>query len=114
MVDKDKQAEELMNEVVKRINESAEAMEGWGKAFQMFFTDINTGYWVKVAMDGHVEKFEKGMKDRKESAAVISIDVDTFGGILNKTTGAQEAMNKGKIKIDGGLAELIKLNLIFS
>ncbi len=114
MVDKEKMAAELMNEMVKRINDSAEMMADWGKAFQMVFTDINTGYWLKVAMNGKVEKLEKVIKDKTESAAVISCSVNTFKGLMNKTIGAQSALGSGELKVDGPMSELLKLNLVFS
>ena len=114
MVDKNKLAEDLMNEMAKRINESAEMMADWGKAFQLIFPDINTGYWLKVKMDGHVEALEKVTKDKSQSAAVITMEVLTFKGLMDKSLGAQSAMASGALKVEGPLSELLKLNLVFS
>ncbi len=114
---KEKLAEDVINTITKTINDNYEVMENWGKAFQMVFNDINVGYWIKVAIDGHVEKVEKGSESAlKTKEAVVTMHFDTAGtlkGLLEKTISAQTAMSQGQLKVDGPISELIKLQLIF-
>ncbi len=110
---KQKLAEELINRLIEKINYNAILFEGWGKAFQIMFTDINVGYWIKVAMDGNVEKTENAIK-KNEAVATIYWTTDTMRDVFDKKIGPMEAMNTGAIRIDGALTELLKLNPILS
>lgn len=107
-----KYADELANRMAERIKENAEVMEGWGKAFQVIFTDANVGYWYKLAMDGNLEKFEKAIK-KEEAVVTLSWTTETFGGILDKTLSPMAAMLGGMITIDGPTSELLKLQILF-
>jgi putative sterol carrier protein len=109
---KQKLAEELANRMAERINQYAEVMSGWGKAFQLIFTDADVGYWFKVGMDGKLEKLEKAIKS-DQAVVTLSWDTETFKGILDKELNAQSAYVGGKIKVDGPTMELLKLQILF-
>ena len=115
MVDSNTIAEDTMNEFIKKINDNAESMADWGKAIQFIFADINVGYWFKVANDGHVEKFEKVIKDKNESNATLTFKTPmVLKDVLEKKTNAQTALGIGDVKVDGSINDLLQLNLVFS
>ncbi len=113
MVDKNKQAEDIINTVVKKINDSAELNAGWGKTLQVWFTDINAGYCINVAMDGHVGSVDK-VAEKKQTAVTFNLPVQTFVDIVNKTISSKAAMNNGVLKVDGAVTDLIKVGMFFS
>jgi putative sterol carrier protein len=113
MVDKNKQALDIVNVVVGKINSCAELNEGWGKTLQLWFTDMNVGYCINVAMEGNVKNVEKvSAKQKKE--VTFSMPVQTFVDIVNKVTSSKEAMNSGKLEVDGAVPDLIKVGQFFS
>jgi hypothetical protein len=115
LVDKNKVADELMNEFVKKINDSATFFEGWTRSIQFVFKDINVGYWFKVGNDGHVEKLEKVIKDKKESdGLLIYKSIELLKGLMDKSVGAQSALGSGDLQVEGAMGDLVKLNLAFS
>ncbi len=80
---KEKIADELANRMADRIRENAEVMTGWGKAFQVIYTDANVGYWYKLSMEGILEKFEKAIK-KDQAVVTLSWTTETFKGIMDK------------------------------
>ena len=109
---KERQAEEIIKAITKRINDHSEDIKGWDKAFQIVFTDIMVAYWVKISTDGTVETVEKSTK-KKEAAATINSTTDTLQNILNGTTSAILAMISGQIQIEGTIETLMKLRPAF-
>lgn len=109
---KEKQAEELIQTITKRIDANAEKMKDWGQAFQIVFKDINVGYLIKVSMDGTVEKVEKEI-ERKDAVATITTTTDTLQKILDGATSPMSAMMKGQIQVDGSIGTLMKLGAAF-
>jgi putative sterol carrier protein len=106
--DREKLGEDLIKELTKRINDNADLIAGWGKAFQIVFTDINVGYWIKVSMDGTVEKVEKAIK-KEEAVATISQATETLKGMFDGKISGMEAMSTGLVKVEGPMDALIKL-----
>jgi len=112
MAEKQKTAEELIKTIVTKLNEIADVNEGWGKAVQFSFSDINVGYYLKLAMNGTVEKCDKkpASEMRVEDAeGTVILDVDTLKGILDKTVDPMEALGKGLLRIEGKMDALMKL-----
>ena len=109
----ERQAEELIKTVTKKINANAERIKGWGKAFQIVFRDISVGYWIRVSMDGTVEKVEKAIK-KKESVATITTTTNTLQGILDREISPISAMLSSQIQIEGTIETLMKLCAVFA
>jgi putative sterol carrier protein len=110
--EKKKIADDIMNELAKKLNESKDLTEGWGKAIQIVFTDIETGYNVKFAMDGSIEKTEKKPLSAikpEDAEATCYCTVDDLKDIIDGKVSAMEAMGSGKFRIEGKLDALMKL-----
>jgi putative sterol carrier protein len=110
--EKKKIADDVMKHMEKVLNENKDLNEGWGKSDQVIFTDIETGYWIKFAMDGSVEKMVKKPASEiklEDAEATVSCTVDVIKDVMDGKTNAMEAMGEGKFKIDGPLAALMKL-----
>ena len=43
----------------KRLNEAKAKNANWGKTINIIFPDIETGYALKFAMDGSIEKLKE-------------------------------------------------------
>jgi putative sterol carrier protein len=116
MEEKKKLANDLIDEVTKRINANPEKSKGWGKALKLIFKDIDMAYWLKLSMDGTVETVEKGsitQLETKESVATLNMTTDTFQGVLNGSISPVGAFLKGAIKIQGSIDALLKLASAF-
>ncbi len=116
MTEKKKLADDLIQNVTKKINDNAEKSKGWGKALKLVFTDIGTTYWVKLSMDGTVETVEEGSSTElqtKEAVATLEMTTDTFAGLLNGSVSPVGAFLKGAIKIRGSIDALMKLASAF-
>jgi putative sterol carrier protein len=110
---KEKQAEELIKTMIKRIDANAEKMKDWGKAFRIVFKDINVGYWIKVSIDGSVEKVEKEI-ERKEVVATMTTTTDTLQNIFDGVTSPISAMLNDQMQIEGSIDTLMKLGAAFA
>jgi len=80
----------------------------WGGACQFIFPDLNTGWLVKMKMDGTVESWNEKI-DEDAAEGVVEMDSDTFIGILEKTVIAMEAFQVGKIALRKSMDGLIKM-----
>jgi len=110
--EKKKIADDVMKEMEKKLNENKDLNEGWGKTVQVIYTDIETGYQVKYAMDGSVEKVEKKPASEcklEDAEATVFCTVDDIKDIIDGKTNAMEAMGTGKFRIEGPLTALMKL-----
>ena len=110
---KERQAEELIKTMRKRIDANAEKMKDWGKSFRIVFKDINVGYWIKVSIDGSVEKVEKEI-ERKESVATITTTTETLQNIFDGVTSPISAMLNGQVQVEGSIDTLMKLGAAFA
>jgi putative sterol carrier protein len=110
---KERQAEELIKTMIKRIDANAEKMKDWGKAFRIVFKDINVGYWIKVSIDGSVEKVEKE-QEKKESVATITTTTDTLQNIFDGVTSPISAMLNCQVQVEGSIDTLMKLGAAFA
>ncbi len=114
MSEKQKTAEDIVNRIVKNIDAKSAVLAKWGKSWQMYFTDINVGYVLKMGMDGKVEKIDKA--DKKGVAAVTMIfdTPDTLVKMMNKQLNNMAAMSTGKCKVEGPIPELMKISAAMS
>lgn len=112
MAEKIKMADDLMKVFEKRLNETPELAEGWGKAVQCVFTDIGLGYRFKFAMNGTIEKIEKKPASEiklADAEATIYCLLDTLKEVVDGKLNAMEAMGRGLFKVEGKLEALMKL-----
>ncbi len=112
MSEKKKIAEDIMKEMEKKLNENKDLNEGWGKSVQVMYTDIETAYLIKFAMDGSVEKVEKKTASEfklEDGQATVFCAVDDIKDIIDGKTSAMEAMGTGKFRIEGPIDALMKL-----
>jgi len=111
--DQEKVAEDCIQILTDRIKKNSDKIKGWGKAIRIGFMELDIGYWIKLSMDGTVEKVEKGpWKKIKAMEAVTSLITTTevLEGSLNKTIDARSAAASGQIKIEGSYDGLIRLS----
>lgn len=113
MTDKEKQAEEIVKTITKKINDHSKEIRGWDKAFQIEFTDAKVVYWVKISAGGNVEKVEKSTK-KKAAEATISSTTDTLQNVLDGSTSPILAMMSGQIKLEGKIETMMKLAAVFA
>ncbi len=110
--DLEKNAEDIIQDLSKRINSKSDMVKGWGEAFRVVFVDADIGYWIKVSMDGTIEKIEKGspkvVKAKKAVASLVTT-TETMAGVLDKSIDGGGAIRSGAIKIEGSYDALIKI-----
>jgi len=76
------------------------------KTVQFVYVDINVSYVLELA-GGEVKELKEGTVQRPN--VVVTIDSDTFLGILNGEIDAINAFSAGKIKYKGAMTDLLKL-----
>ncbi|MGD2249846.1 MAG: SCP2 sterol-binding domain-containing protein [Candidatus Methanofastidiosia archaeon] len=114
-MDKEERADSLMETFKEKLDNMAESNKGWTKTIQVAFTDIEKVYIMGVGEDGTVQKFEKKPLAEKESAdATVTMTVDVIDGILKKELNPMMAVMQGKIKIDGDMSVLTRLQPVFT
>ena len=69
----------------------------WGGAVQFVFPDLDTGWMVKMAMDGTVESWDEKI-DEETADGVLEMDSDTWVGVWFKTIHPMEAYTEGRMK----------------
>lgn len=95
----------------RKVNAKPAGSKNWGQSIVINFTDAPEAYLVKFAMDGTVEKIEKGkLNDLKPKAkATMSLTTEILDGSWTEKINATQAFMQGKIKIDGSMQALMKL-----
>ncbi len=92
------EAANAMQTMVEKINEVGPfSSADWGGSIQFVISDLNTGWLLKMAMDGTVENCEEKI-DEDAADGVLEMDSDTWVGINNKTVPPMEAYTEGKMK----------------
>lgn len=76
------------------------------KSVQFVYTDIDVSYVLELA-GGEVKELKEGTIERPN--VVVTIDSDTFLGILDRKIDAIDAFSAGKIKYKGAMTDLLKL-----
>jgi hypothetical protein len=111
--DKEKMAEDCIQILTGRINKNSDKIKGWGKAIRIGFMDLDMGYWIKLSMDGTVEKVEKGPWKKinaKEAVTSLITTVEVLSGSLDGSIDSRSAAVSGQIKVEGSYDGLIKLS----
>jgi hypothetical protein len=80
----------------------------WGGSCQFIFPDLNTGWLLKLKMDGTVEFLEEKV-DEEVATGVIEMDSDTWVGIYEKVISPLEAFSEGKMQVRKSMDALIKI-----
>lgn len=84
--------------MVDKINEVGPYFSAeWGGSIQFIVPDLNTGWLLKMAMDGSVESCDEKI-DEDTADGVLEMDSDTWVGVWFKTIHPMEAYTEGKMK----------------
>ena len=95
--------------MVDKINEvGPDFAPEWGGSIQFVISDLNTGWLLKMAMDGTVESCAEKI-DEGAANGVVEVDSDTFVGIYTKKIATGEATASGKMKVRKSLDALVKI-----
>ena len=98
-----------MDTIVDRLNEVGPYVAAdWGGSVQFVFPDLNTGWLLKMSMDGTVESCAEKI-DEGAANGVVEVDSDTFVGIYTKKIATGEATASGKMKVRKSLDALVKI-----
>jgi hypothetical protein len=115
MVDSFKLFDEVMNRFFQICKENYEVLENWGASVQFVFTEINAGYWFKIAKDGKIEKIEKTIKDKKQAdLTMIFRKPENLQAAIDKKTTGKELMASGDLKFEGSMENLLRLAPLFA
>jgi hypothetical protein len=110
--EKEKIAEDSVNILIGRLKKHPETLKGWGKAFRIGFEDIGMGWWIKIAMDGSIEKVESGPWKKiktKEAVSSLITTADTLAGVLAGEINSQSAAASGAVKVEGSYEGIMKI-----
>ena len=103
------EVEKWLKHVVDKLNEvGPDIAADWGGSCQYIFTDLNTGWLLKLKMDGTVEFLEEKI-DEEAATGVIEMSSDTWVGIYEKTISPIEAFGEGKMQIRKSMEALVKI-----
>lgn len=86
--------------------ELKEDFRKFDKSVQFVYPDVNLSYVLELA-GGEVKEIKEGTVERPN--IVVTIDSDTFLGILDGEIDAISAYSAGKIKFKGAMTDLLKL-----
>jgi putative sterol carrier protein len=104
--DLNKLAEDMMQIVLKKLNDSKSANAEWGKTINMTFSDIDVTYALKYANDGSVTCEKKSADD---AIVNLSIAVPDLKKIMDGEIGGSAAFHDGLMQVEGDLMSLMKL-----
>jgi len=111
-----KMAEDVIAEFTKRINAHSSQLKNWGNAFRLYFVDADVAYWIKLSMDGTVEKVEKGglnLIKKKTALATVNLKAETLKNVFDGVDNIMGAAYGGRIQIEGSSDALMKLAPVF-
>ena len=77
---------------------------------EFIFPDLNTGWLMKLTMEGTVEFCEEKI-DENFADGIIEFDSDILVGIMNKSINPQEVKADGRMKLRKSLDALGKIML---
>jgi alkyl sulfatase BDS1-like metallo-beta-lactamase superfamily hydrolase len=105
-------ADDMIAELEKKFNAMKDSKAGLSKAVGIVFPDIETGYIIKFALDGSVEKVAKkpASEVKPDDADVtVSVDVPNLRTVLNGILSPNDAANMGIFRIEGDRVCLTRL-----
>lgn len=106
---KKEEVKKWMQVIVDKLNEVGPIVaEEWGGSVQFVISDLETGWLVKMAMDGTVESCDEKI-DEEAALGILEMDSDTFVGIISKTLSPLEAQADHKIKARKSMEALMKI-----
>jgi putative sterol carrier protein len=100
-------ADDMMKEIVKKLNTGKEANKDWGKTINIVFSDIEVGYSLKYAMDGSVECKKETVDD--DAIATLNVAVGDLKDVLEGNISGMDAYMNGLFQIDGDMMSTHKL-----
>lgn len=101
----------VMDAMVAKLNEVGPYVsDDWGGSVQFIFPDLDTGWLLKLAMDGTVEFCDERI-DEDFADGILEMNSDILVGIMNKTINPQEVKADGRMKLRKSLDALGKIML---
>ncbi len=95
--------------LVKNIEELHEEIIDYDEIYQVFITDINFNFWLKVSNGTII--YEKGLN--KNASFKVKYTKDILIQILKRKNYGTDAFMKGLIKVDGNLSQGFKYVKLF-
>ncbi|MFW9781828.1 MAG: SCP2 sterol-binding domain-containing protein [Candidatus Heimdallarchaeota archaeon] len=95
--------------IIKNTEELREEIIDYNDIYQIFITDINYSFWIKIS-HGTV-LYKKGIN--REASFRVKYTKDLLIKILKREMLGSEAYMKGKIKADGDLTQGLRFIKIF-
>ena len=109
----EKEAADIINQMETKLNQAKDSNKGWGKTINIIFSDIETGYAMKFAMDGSIEKIEKKpaseLKIEGDALTNAFGDVEDIKQCVIGYISPMDAYIAGMLKVEGDFKALEKL-----
>ena len=96
-------------EVVKNTEEIHEEIIDYNDIYQIFITDLNFNFWLKVSKGSII--YKKGIN--RSASFRIKYTKDLMIKILKRETSGTDAYMKGIIKVDGDLTQGLRFTKLF-
>ena len=97
-----------LQQIVSRFDDPAigQSFKGFQKVLQFHFTDTNQAFVINVANDGSATLEEK---TADKADITITTTTDVLAGILDKKVNPMTAFATRKIKVNGAMEDMMKL-----
>jgi putative sterol carrier protein len=96
-------------EVVKNTEEIREEISGYNDIYQIFITDLNFNFWLKVSKGSII--YKKGIN--RSASFRVKYTKDLMIKILKRETSGTDAFMRGIIKVDGDLTQGLRFIKLF-
>ena len=96
-------------EIVKNTEEIREEIIDYNDIYQIFITDLNFNFWLKVSKGSII--YKKGIN--RSASFRIKYTKDLMIKILKRETSGTDAYMKGIIKVDGDLTQGLRFTKLF-
>jgi len=96
-------------DVVKNSEEIREEIIDYNDIYQIFITDLNFNFWLKVSKGSII--YKKGIN--RSASFRIKYTKDLMIKILKRETSGTDAYMKGIIKVDGDLTQGLRFTKLF-
>ncbi|MEX2690214.1 MAG: SCP2 sterol-binding domain-containing protein [Candidatus Njordarchaeales archaeon] len=103
--------ETAINEVIERFSnpEITKSLANFTRTLKLEFPDIKTLYVLNIE-NGQLKEVKKESVEKADIS--VSMNSDTFIGVINKTISPVKAYMTGKIKVKGSMSDLLKLRKV--
>ncbi len=102
MADREALKKRLDQAVEKLADIGPDIADDWGGTILFKVPDLETGWMMKMAMDGTVESLEEKV-DEEAATSIIDADSDILLGILNGDVNPTQARAEGKMRAEKAL-----------